>query len=138
MKIMNRKWIISLSIVIVFCTIAQSQTGQNSTLTLADCIEIALKNNLTLKSSELNADSSKVRYGQSRSNLLPDLNANYNLGKNDGRSIDPFTNDYINQKLTFSNAGLNLNATVFNGFRLLNSIKQNHVNLINATIHFSK
>lgn len=106
-----------------------SQDAQKATLTLNDCIEMALKNNLDLKRSELNAKSSTVNYKQSRADILPDLNANYNLGLNDGRSIDPFTNDVINQQLTFSNAGLNLNATVFNGFRILNSIKQSRFNM---------
>ena len=36
--------------------------------------------------------------------------------------------DFINQKLTFSNANLNLNAVIFNGFRLLNSLKQQKMN----------
>src|SRR5690606_32718449 len=57
------------------------------------------------------------------------LNGNYNLGINNGRSIDPFTNAYINQQLTFSNAGLSAGISVFNGFRLKNTIKQNYLNL---------
>lgn len=97
--------------------------------TLEDCISIALENNLNLKGRKLRAESSVVNYRQSRGDLLPNLNANYNLGVNNGRSIDPFTNDYINQELTFSNAGLNLNATLFNGFRLLNSIRQSKFNM---------
>ena len=62
--------------------------------------------------------------------MIPSLNANFNLGLNNGRSIDPFTNDFINQELTFSNAGLNFNATLFNGLRILNSIKQDRFNLM--------
>ena len=54
---------------------------------------------------------------------------NYNLGINNGRSIDPFTNSYINQELTFSNAGLSLDATIFNGFRIKNEIKQSRFNM---------
>jgi outer membrane protein len=103
--------------------------NQQEVYTLDDCIDIALINNLDLKSSELSAETSTVNYKQSRSNILPSINADYNLGVNNGRSIDPFTNDYINEELTFSNAGLRLNATLFNGFRILNSIKQNRFNM---------
>ncbi len=96
---------------------------------LRDCIEIAIENNLDLKSSTLKAESSEVNFKQAKGDILPTLNGNYNLGVTNGRSIDPFTNDYINRQLTFSNAGLNLDAVVFNGFRLINSIKQNRFSM---------
>ncbi|MBX2828143.1 MAG: TolC family protein [Flavobacteriaceae bacterium] len=95
---------------------------------LEDCIAIALQNNLDLKSANLRANSAKINHQQAKADLLPTVNGNFNLGVNDGRSIDPFTNDFITQELTFSNMGLNLNMTVFNGFRLLNRAKQNGLN----------
>ena len=54
---------------------------------------------------------------------------NYNYGLNDGRNIDPFTNGFVNEQLSFSNLGLNLNFNVFNGLRIKNSIKQSKFNL---------
>lgn len=98
------------------------------TYSLEDCIQIALENNLNLKSTKFSERSAKINYQQSKMNMLPNVNGNYNLGVNNGRSIDPFTNDFINQRLIFSNANLNLDATVFNGFRLLNTIKQDRLN----------
>ncbi|WP_299113133.1 TolC family protein [uncultured Winogradskyella sp.] len=119
--------------VIITLTFVMSLGGysQNSTLksyTLDECISIALENNLDLKSTDLRANSAKINYRQSLWNMAPSVNGNFNLGVNDGRSIDPFTNDFINQELTFSNLGLSLNMTIFNGFRLLNSAKQNLLN----------
>ncbi len=105
---------------------AQNQTDNN--YSLDECISIALANNLDLKSTNLTANSAEVNYQRSKANMLPSLNGNFNLGVNDGRSIDPFTNDFINQELTFSNAGLSLDMTIFNGFRLLNMAKQNRLN----------
>jgi outer membrane protein len=105
-----------------------SQSEQEKSFTLNECISIALENNLNLKSTELVANSADVNFKQSKANLLPSLNGAYNIGVNNGRSIDPFTNSYINQELTFSNANLSLDATIFNGFRLLNSVKQNKLN----------
>ena len=69
-----------------------------------------------------------MNYQQSKADFLPSINGNFNLGVNDGRSIDPFTNDFITQELTFSNSGLSLDVTIFNGFRLLNAAKQNQLN----------
>lgn len=106
-----------------------AQDGKKITYSLSDCIEIALKNNLDLKSATLKAKTSEVNFHQTRNEMLPTLNGNYDLGVSNGRSIDPYTNDIINQKLNFSNAGLSLDALVFNGFRLMNSIKRDRFQL---------
>ena len=98
-------------------------------LSLEQSIEVALKNNPDLRSSELEAKRSKILLQQANTALFPDIGANYNFGKSTGRSIDPFTNAYINRELTFSNASLNLDLPVFNGFRLLNTIRQNRLQL---------
>lgn len=113
----------------LFFSMGFAQNKQQSQFTLNDCIIIALENNNDLKRSNLQTKSSIINYKQSINELLPNLSMNYNIGVNDGRSIDPFTNSYSNQELTFSTLGVNLNTTVFNGFRVLNSIKQSKFNL---------
>lgn len=115
-----------LAIGFSFSVVCQNQ--EEKTYTLDECIKIAIENNLSLKSTKNTEKSAKINYQQSKMDLLPSVNGSYNLGVNNGRSIDPFTNDFINQQLTFSNANLNLNATVFNGFRLINSLKQQQFN----------
>ena len=125
---MIKKMITSITFCLLF-TLGFSQTQVESSFTLDDCIAIALENNLDLKAAELRRKTSKINYKQSLNELLPNLNVNYNLGVNDGRSIDPFTNTYSNRELTFSNFGMNLRLTVFNGFRVLNSIKQSKFNM---------
>ena len=108
------------------CSIQAQET--QATLTLEDCIEIALDQNFSVQRAELNAQGENIQYKQSRNALLPRVNADYNYGVSNGRSIDPFTNAYVTEQLNFSNAGLSLSATVFNGFRLLNSLKQSSLN----------
>ncbi|WP_242157558.1 TolC family protein [Aestuariivivens sediminis] len=117
-------------VIILFVLFIATSYGQQSTPTynLQECINLALKHNLDLKSADLNSRLAKVSFNRSRNALLPSINGNYNIGKASGRSIDPFTNSYIDEKLTFSNAGLSLNATVFNGFRLLNQWKMEKLN----------
>ncbi len=116
-------------ILIICCCLPKIVSGQNeTTYTLESCIQIALENNLTLESSKIREKTAKVNKRQSVLNMLPSVNGSYNAGVNNGRSIDPFTNDFINQRLTFSNANLSLNAVVFNGFRLLNTMKQQQLN----------
>ena len=120
---MISKIIIYISFLIVHA-MGYSQLKETKKYTLNECIDIALENNLDLKSTILNTNTTKVNYAQAKGNILPSLNGNYNIGVNNGRSIDPFTNDFINQELTFSNAQLSLDMTIFNGFRLLNTARQ--------------
>ncbi|WP_417860190.1 TolC family protein [Winogradskyella sediminis] len=120
--------LILLIIIVMMSWAGFAQNTTNKSYTLDDCIAIALEHNLDLKSTNLQANSAKVNYQQSKADVLPSLNGSFNLGVNDGRSIDPFTNAYINQELTFSNLGLSLDMIIFNGFRLLNAAKQNRLN----------
>jgi outer membrane protein len=108
--------------------VGYTQNLNQKRYSLEECISIALENNLDLKSTNLREHSAKINHQQAKANILPSINGSFNLGVNDGRSIDPFTNDFINQELTFSNMGLSLDMTVFNGFRLLNSVKQSRLN----------
>lgn len=105
-----------------------TQRKDTEKYSLDQCIAIALEKNLDLKSTTLRANTALINHRQAKANILPSLNGNYNIGVNNGRSIDPFTNDFINQELTFSNARLNLDATIFNGFRILNTVKQQRYN----------
>lgn len=123
---MLRKTITGIGFLIISFVHAQTDT---ISLTLQESIALAINNHPDLKLAGLQAETSEVLFKQTRSNLLPDLNARVNLGLNNGRSIDPFTNSYIDEQLTFSNAGLTLDATIFNGFRLRNSIQRDRFNL---------
>ena len=121
-----RRFIYLLVLVLGFQGIAQEKVEKR--YTLEDCIQTALDNNLNLESAKIRQTNADVNFKQSKGNLLPNINGSLNAGVNNGRSIDPFTNDFINQRLTFSNASLNLDAVIFNGFRLLNSVKQQRLN----------
>lgn len=114
-----------------FFLIFSSAFSQQDTLSLSleECLRIALEQNLDLKRAGLRAETSEVNFKQTRANLLPNLNGRFNAGINNGRSIDPFTNAYIDEQLSFANAGLSLGATVFNGFRIKNSIQRDRFNL---------
>jgi outer membrane protein len=102
-----------------------AQQGKVYRLTLRQCVEAAIKNNLLVKQSDLQMQTGDVNLSQAKANLFPDLFANLNHGMNQGRSIDPFTNSYIDQKFTYGNYSLGSSVTLFNGFQLKNLIKQN-------------
>lgn len=102
-----------------------AQTNSEHRLTLKQCVDAALTNNLQVRQSDLQMQGSAINLSQSRSNVLPDLFANLNHGFNQGRSIDPFTNSYINQQITYANYSLSSSVVLFNGFQVKNLVKQN-------------
>lgn len=94
-------------------------------LNLEQSIAIALKNNIDVQRSYIQSENAKIGLQQSRANLLPDLNGGVTHGINMGRSIDPFTNTYSNEQVTYAQPYLNSSLTLFNGMSLQNLIKQN-------------
>jgi outer membrane protein len=92
--------------------------------TLQQCIDSALANYIPIKQADVTRQTARIELGQSRSNLLPDLNADVWHGYNSGRSIDPFTNSYVNQNVKTANYGVLSNLTLFKGLSLQNTIRQ--------------
>lgn len=107
------------------CLIIQGNISAQSKYTLQQCIDTALKNNIDVRQNRLLADAAKVNLKQSRENMLPDLNASLNHGINTGRSIDPYTNTYVDQSVRYASYGASSGITVFNGLSIQNNIKQN-------------
>jgi len=104
--------------------ISQFALAQDQKFNLKQSIETALKNNISVRQSHLNVRAAEINYKQSKQNLFPDLNAFVSQGINQGRSIDPFTNSYVNQNIGYSNYGVSTNVIFFNGMRLRNIIRQ--------------
>jgi outer membrane protein len=96
-----------------------------TTYTLTQCIETAYANNLQVKQRGLQMQAAETDYKQAKNNKLPTVNGNFNLGINNGRSIDPFTNGYITEQLASSNTAIGANYVVYNGGRFQNVVKQN-------------
>lgn len=97
--------------------------GQNS-WTLEDCISYGIEHNIQLRQAELNAGISKQNYTTAKAKVLPNLNAAATHVYNFGQTIDPFTNQFANQRVRSNSFGLRSDVTLFGGFQTLNAIKQ--------------
>jgi outer membrane protein len=113
-----------LLILIVFSHQTAKCQSADSVYNLQQCIEIAIQNNLTVKRSELDMERSRIYWQQQRANLLPTLNGGINHSLNNGRSIDPFTNTYLNQQITSADYRADASLILFNGMAIQNSIKR--------------
>jgi outer membrane protein len=94
-------------------------------LTLDQAIALGIKNNIDVQQSRLDMKVSEIGWHQAQLNRLPDLNAYVGHGINQGRSIDPFTNSYINQRVDFANYNAQSTLPLFAGLSLHNAVKQN-------------
>jgi outer membrane protein len=99
--------------------------AQGNKLTLQQCIETGLANNLDVLQSQLLMESDKINMRQARLNLLPDLNGSASQNFSQGRSIDPYSNSPVTQGVSSSNFSLSSGVILFNGLSLQNTIKQN-------------
>ena len=113
-------------------------TAQNTKLSLQQAIEIALKNNILTRQSEIQVHNAEINLKQAKNNRLPVMDGGYNYGFNNGRSIDPFTNGYINQELTSSNVNAQASVPIFSGLQLKNSIRQNEYAFETATMEWQQ
>jgi outer membrane protein len=100
---------------------SQSITGRP--LSLQECVQTAIENNLDVKQSDLSMERAAITWRQSKANLLPNVGGSINHTLNQGRSIDLSTNSYVNQQQTSGSYELSGNVTLFNGLRLLNTLK---------------
>ena len=87
-------------------------------LTLQSAIDTALSRNFDVRQRGLVAEQAEANMKQARANLLPDLGATINHGVNQGRSIDPFTNQFVDQTVNYAGYGLNSGIVLFNGLNL--------------------
>lgn len=119
-----------------FCTAMMK--AQKTNLTLQQAIETAVKNNIATRQSELQVRNTEINLKQAKNNRLPVADGGYNYGFNNGRSIDPFTNGYINQELKSSNLNTQASVPLFSGLQLKNTIRLNEYAFETATMNWQQ
>ena len=96
--------------------------GQKA-LTFENCLDIAFENNLSLKNAKISEKIVNYQLTNSKTKVLPSVNASVSNNYSWGRGIDPNTNSYINQQFKSYNGSLGSNLTLFNGFSNITAIK---------------
>lgn len=86
-------------------------------LTLEECIDIALDNNISIKTARNNAISARAGYNQSKFNFLPNLNAGANHNWSEGLQFDQTVGDLVNTTTLSGGGSLSAGITIFDGFR---------------------
>lgn len=123
---------ILLTSLLISITAGFSQ-GDDDLWTLQECIDTALKNNITVKRSGLNILQNQASYEQSKAALAPSLNGRATHVYNFGQNVNPVTNLITDLDSRTNTFGLAANVTLFNGFSNYNTIKQNRF-LVDASL----
>jgi outer membrane protein len=106
----------------IFC---QDNSNIGSGLTLKQCVDIAIKNNLLINQSSLQMQQGDIALTQAKANFLPSINGSASHGINEGRSISSANNQYVNATTNAGNYGLNAGLVLFSGLQYQNILKQN-------------
>lgn len=96
---------------------------------LQTCIDIALENNLTLQRSQVNLATQEANLIGNQGQRIPTLSTGASTGYRWGRSINPVTNLFENNRIGNVNVFGNANVTLFAGQQITNTIKQNKTDI---------
>jgi len=107
-------------------------------MNLEECIQYALDNNIQLQQTEINTQVADYNAKNNKYNLLPTVNGNAGVTNNFGRSVDPFTNQFINANVVSYNFSLNSQVTLFNGFTKVNTMKQSQIDYQKSILDLQK
>jgi outer membrane protein len=106
-----------------------AQTYDRSNLDLETCINIALENNLALQRSQVNLGIAEANLIGNQGQRIPTLNTGASTGYRWGRSINPVTNLFENNRIGNINLFGGTNVTLFAGRQITNSIEQNKMDI---------
>jgi len=105
---------------------------------LRRCIETAIENNIDIQLSELNVENADISYRQSLLNMAPNLSANGGQFYQSGRSIDRFSNQFVQKTVGNSSAQLQSNWLLYAGGSIRNTIKQRKKTLEAAHLDYQQ
>lgn len=118
---------IALTFLLLLGVVVTSYSQKN--WSLEKCIQYALENNLTIKQSEYGVHNAALSNQQAKASRLPNVSGQVNGGYQFGRTIDPTTNTFENQRIGFNSFSVNAGAVLFSGNAVNNSIKRSQLDL---------
>ena len=113
-------------------------TAQSQKWTLQECIVHALENNITIKQSLLDLETSEIDKSDAIGKYLPSLNASAGNSWNTGLTQDVTTGILRNQTSRNSSYGITAGITVFNGLRNLRELQRAKLSNLAAQYNLKK
>ncbi len=118
-------------------TILRAQEVPDGPWTLTDCIDHALKNNLSVKQSEISVQQRELELSTAKSRMLPSLSASASENFSFGRGLTA-DNTYDNANTTSTSFNLGGDIPIFSGLDITNGIKAGKLQLQSAVEDLAK
>ncbi len=112
--------------------------AQSKKWTLEECVDYAIKNNISIKQSELDAKSAAIEKSSAIGGFLPSFNINGSHSWNIGLNQNITTGLLENQTTQFTAAGINSNIDVYNGMQNQNRLRRANLTLLASSYQLSK
>jgi outer membrane protein len=115
------------SVAAIFCA---SFYAQGQTLTLQDCVELALEKNITIKQSELDIANAELDKSSAFGNFLPNINAQTSHSWNIGLNQNITTGLLENLTTQFTSMGVNMGVDLYNGLQNVKRLHRANLSLL--------
>ena len=106
--------------------------------TLKECVEHALKNNISIKQSELDLKTTDIEALTALGNFLPSLNANAGVSESIGLGFNPATNQPETVKFLSANGSVNIGYNVFDGLRNIRQVQRAKISKLASQYRLSR
>jgi outer membrane protein len=112
--------------------------GQGKKWTLEECVDYAIQNNISIKQSSLDAQTSLLSKKDAFGKFLPTINAQASHSWNIGLNQNITTGLLENQTTQFTSAGLNVGIDIFKGLQNINQLRKSNLTIIAAKYQLTK
>ncbi len=112
--------------------------AQDKKWTLIECVEYALENNISVKQSELDVQSTDIERMVAVGNFLPSLNLSGSLSENTGLSFNPVTNNAQTTTFLSATGRINVGYTLFDGLRNLRQVQRAKISKLASEYRLDK
>lgn len=130
--------IVHYTVILLTFMIGLTTQAQTKKWTLEECIEYALKNNISIKQSELDLKVSDVEKLEAFGNFLPTLSGTANYGVNTGASINPVTNQFQNETFKSASSNFTSGVNIYNGLANWKTLQRAKISKIANTYKLDK
>jgi outer membrane protein len=114
----------TLILLLFFALLGIKAVGQSVTINLEEAWQKAAQNAPVLRERQLSQQIAKTQIALAERQRLPAVNGQYTNSLNLGRSIDPFTNQFLTQTILGNNYGVSANYILFNGGQIAGQISR--------------
>jgi len=127
-----------IMLVLFVLLLGNNSQSQAKKWTLQECVDYALKNNISIRQTELDAETTAITKKAAIGNFLPSINANASHSWNIGLNQNITTGLLENQTTQFTSAGLNSNITIYNGLQNQNKLRKANLSILAAQYQLTK